>query len=157
MKMSKILKILGVVFIVEHVVLVGVFLVMGLSSAGMQKEAEAYVNEKVAGVFRGFAIEDLEPEISAAWKQKWPAERTQVAAVLQSLHEKMGDLVGIEDVAGETKASTSVNSGASTVGNFRIQGNFENGEGMILVSIVKEGERWKINSFTLNSPLLEIQ
>lgn len=156
MKMSKILKILGVVFIIEHVVLVGVFLVMGLSSAGMQKEAEAYVNEEVARVFRGFAIEDLELEISSAWKQKWPTERTQVAAILQSLHEKMGGLVEIEDVAGETKSSSSVKSGASTVGNFRIQGNFENGEGMILVSIVKEGEGWKINSFTLNSPLLEI-
>jgi hypothetical protein len=151
------LKILGIVFIVEHVVLVGVLLVMGTSYAGTQKEAEAYVNEKVAGVFRGFAIEDLEPEISSAWKQKWPTERNEVAAVLQSLHEKMGDSEGIEDVAGETKSSSSVKGGASTVGNFRIQGNFENGEGMILVSIVKEGEQWKINSFTLNSPLLEIQ
>lgn len=154
--MNRLLKILGIIFIVEHVVLIGVFLVLGISYAGTQKEAEDYITEKVTEIFQEFEIEILEPEISTVWKEKWPQEKSQVNAILQSLHDKMGGLVEIEQVQGETKSSVSVNGGSALGGNYSVKGKFQNGEGRIFLNLVKEDEGWKISSFTLSSSLLEI-
>ena len=150
--MQKFFTFLGGCFVVILIVIgvsLAIFIPRGLK---LDREATAYIQESVPKIISPWSSQALvdraTPELMATAKS--PDDIQNLFETFRTL----GALKHLGEPKGMVTTMSFTGKGSTTVGNYAIPVEFENGKATISLQIKLEGDRWRINGFHLNGNAL---
>lgn len=147
--MKKVFEILGMIFAVVLVIVVIAAVILIPRALKLNNEATAYVQGAVPKIVEHWNPQELSSratfELLTAMKSQ--GETNQ----LFLMFGKLGALKHLEPPKGAINSSVYTGRGVMTVGNYTIQGEFENGSATIQIQVQLAGNTWRINGFHVNS------
>ncbi len=146
--MKKIFMGLGIVFaiiIVASVILLSIVFVKG---SALDKEANAYVDKVVPIILADLKKETLFEYSSDQLKTFVPDEQMDKTF---ALFKKLGTFVKYNGSEGGTTMSVTSEYGKRITGYYEATADFSNGPATIKVTLIKNGDKWEILGFYINS------
>jgi len=146
--MKKLFTILGVIF-------VAILVIMGIAAAifiphalKLDREATAYIQDAVPKIVTNWNSQELvdraTPELLADAGSRDNIDR------LFKMFEQLGSFKHLGKPEGTVTSSAHTGS-TVTLGNYKVQAQFENGAATIGIQLRRVGDSWKINGFRITS------
>jgi hypothetical protein len=129
----------GVLFLVG----IALFAWVGVSSSQFRKEQAAFVGTFVTDLSKRWDTADVHDRLADSLIEQASSPQTQS---LMHQFKELGRLRSVHDL--ELKSYVSTNKGQR--GTFSFKGAFENGEGVVDVTIIKKDGAVRVSGFRLN-------
>ncbi len=149
--MKKLFIGLGIAFAIIIVALVILFSIAFVKGSALDKEAKAYV-DKVTPII----LADLKKETLfkyASDQLKTSVSDEQMDEVF-ALFKRLGTFVKYNGSSGGTTMSVTSEYGKRITGSYEATADFSNGPATIEITLIKNGDKWGILGFHINSNAL---
>lgn len=151
--MKTVAIVLGVLGVLALAVCGGVFFFgrnLFQSAMDLDAQGKAFATEAVRAVAANWDPAELDQRGSKLYQQIAPKDK--IAQVMALCRERLGPLKSVSEFT-----TQSINADA-TAGRTTLQitapAEFEKGRGNFTITVAKEGERWGVDIFSVNSPAL---
>ena len=143
--MKKILMVLGAIFIC--LILVGVIVFSGFYyyASGLDKEAEAYIDEVIPRIITYWNSGELIDHASPEFLQIFPAKKVEL--LFDAFSEQMGPLKEYKGVTGKIKISISPRGKPIIIADYLAEAVFEKAPAKIEIRMIRRGDKWQIVGF----------
>ena len=150
--MKKVFNILGIIFAVIIVIIVIAAAIFIPRAIKLDREATAYIKDAVPKIVTNWKSQELvdraTPQLLASVTSRDMIDRMFV------MFQRLGSLKNLETPKGTVVSYANTGTGAITVGNYKVLGEFENGKARIEIQVCRVGDTWKINGFKVYSDAL---
>jgi len=146
--MKKFLIGLGITFAVIIVALIVLIAVATTKGAALDKECMAYVDEVTPIILADIRKETLFKYASDEFKSS--ASDEDMDKVFNWL-SKLGEFEKYNGSTGQAKMSVTTGSGKQVSGYYEASADFSTGPATIKIKTIKDGNKWKIISFHIDS------
>jgi hypothetical protein len=120
------------------------------TGSALDRSSKAYVDEAIPAITKGWSPDELLKRESPAFL------KATSDAQLMKLFEgsrRLGVLKSYEGSKGEAKINYMPNSGKMISADYTAQATFANGKAQIKVLLIQVNGQWKIQGFSVTSPL----
>ncbi len=150
--MSKLLKILGGVFLALVITGIGAAMYFIPKANRLNEDAVGYIEKNVPAIVSGWNPEELIKR--GAPEMLTPTAKTDLPKLFTWL-STLGKLKKLDKATGNIFANANTNSAVNgTFGKFTSKAEFDAGTAVVTVSLKRVGESWQITGFYVNSPAL---
>jgi hypothetical protein len=149
--MKKFFLIFGAVFL-TLIVLGGVGItVLAIRGTALDKEGRAYADAAIPAIITTWSEKDLLDRASPEFKKIVTIDQLDR---LFRWFSGLGPLKKCEPAQGQAGVSITPRTGKVTEGKYIAKAQFEKGEAIVRLGLIKHGEQWQILSFYVDSPTL---
>ena len=141
----------GGIFLVLIVMAAIAFVVLATKGSALDKESKAYIDEVVPVICSDLRILTLSKYASQELLNSGlPAEQERIFDAFK----KLGEFKEYKESSGDAKLFYTTQHGKTITAEYTAQVEFESGPAQVKVSLIKQGDQWKIRGFRINSPAL---
>lgn len=149
--MKKVLTILGVIFICLIVVGAIVFSGFYYYTSGLDKEAQAYIDEVVPRIVTYWNSRELIDHASPEFLQVFPAKKVEL--LFDAFSEQMGPLKEYKGVTGKIKIDISPRGKPIIIADYLVEAVFEKTPAKIQIQMIRHNDKWEIVGFLVKLKL----
>lgn len=151
--MKKFLSVIGGLFLVLVLVVVGFIGNAAFQGRGLDESSKAFIEANVPAIISTWPKDELlkrsVPELLKIVNEK-PEQLDQLFQKLS----KLGAMWSFSDVKGDSNVSYTTQNGKVTTAAYVATAKFENGEGKISVRLIQSSSgQWQVLLFHVDSPL----
>lgn len=149
--MKQILIAFGCIFLVLVIVVVILISFATVKGKALDTESRVYVNKVVPII-----LEDLNKDklFEYSSKELINSASTEEFDNFFVLVKKLGEFKGAEDAVGGARISYMSNEDNNTTAQYKVNAEFETGQAVVSIGIVKRDEKWLITGFRIDSDAL---
>jgi hypothetical protein len=152
--MKKALMVLGAIFIVVIVLLVGGSAIIALKGRAVDRESKAYVDAAIPAIAANWDIKEIEKRISPEFKATLKEGDLEKLVLIFS---KLGKLQKYQGAKGEANIQAMLGKGTRITAAYIAYADFERGPAEIKMTLIKHGDQWQIYGLHIDSKVfLEI-
>lgn len=149
--MKKIFIGIGLSFGALFILIALIFGVMAYKGSRLDASSLAFVKETVPKILTGWNRDALVAIESDAMALYGPKEK--VDRLFSIFSQALGHFHHMEEPVGESMMHAD-SSGTHIGGSYKVKAQFEKGWAEISMVLIFENDKWLVNSFNINSPLL---
>jgi hypothetical protein len=146
--MKKALMILGGIFILVIVLLVGGLAILHVQGRALDRESKAYVDAAIPAIVAKWDINEIERRISPEFKAT--LKDGDLEKVVR-FFSKLGKLKEYKGAKGESNIKVLLGKGERITAAYVAYADFERGPAKIKMTLIKHGDGWQIYGLHINS------
>lgn len=140
--------ILGGVFAVAVVVVVGAIVLAAVKGPVLDRESKQYADTSIPAIISQWDIQALRDRASPEFKA---AVSDEVLDKLIRIYQKLGKLKEYKGANGQANVSLTLQQGAVISAKYIATADFEAGPATITLDLIKHGDQWQILSIRVDS------
>ena len=148
---KKFLIVLGSIFLVIILLIVGGIAFVAIRGSGLDRESKAYADAAIPPIVSTWSEKALLDRASPEFKQSVTID--QLDRLFRWL-SSLGRLQNCAPAEGHALMSSTTQTGNRITADYDAKANFDKGEANIHLTLIKHGKAWQIMSFRVNSPAL---
>lgn len=146
--MKKTLMILGGIFAVAVVVIVGAIVFAAVKGPALDRESKQYAEATLPAIISQWDIQALQARTSPEFKA---AVSDEVLEKLIRIYQKLGKLKEYKGTNGQANVSLTLQQGTVISARYIANADFEAGPATITLDLIKHGDQWQILSLRIDS------
>ena len=150
--MKKFLSIIGGLFLVLVIVVIGFVGYAAYQGRGLDASSKEYVEANVPTIISTWSKEELLKRSSPQLLKIINEKPEQLDQLFQKLSQ-LGAMQSFGDVKGDSNVSYTTQNGKVTTASYVASAKFVNGEGRITIRLIQLSGQWQFLLFNVNSPI----
>jgi hypothetical protein len=149
--MKKFLLVLGSIFLVIILLVLGGIAFVAIRGSGLDKESKAYADAAIPPIVSTWSEKALLDRASPEFKQAVTVDELDR---LFRWFSSLGRLQNCAPAEGHALMSSTTQTGNRITADYDSKGKFDKGEANIHLTLIKHGDAWQILGFKVNSQAL---
>jgi hypothetical protein len=149
--MKKFLVVLGSIFLVIILLVVGGIAFVAIRGSGLDKESKAYADAAIPPIVSTWSEKALLDRASPEFKKVTTIDQLDR---LFRWFSSLGPLQNCAPAEGHALMSSTTQTGNRITADYDAKANFAKGEANIHLTLIKHGDKWQIAGFKVNSQAL---